>query len=308
MTRIAIRDSRKLLTRAALSIAAAAVAFLTPSLSAQTPQPPKTDSSAVPAPFAKGKKLILKEGGFLLVREYEIHGDHLRYYSVERSMWEEIPTAFIDWDATKKTEADDAKRDQALVEKIHEREVIEHVQPIEIDASIEAAPGVFLPPGEGTYVLDGKALLPLTQVETDMKRSKGRLLEQIIVPVPVVPARQNITLKGAHAKFRITNKQVEFFVRTADGREPRIDLIRTAIHGDSRLVEHLDTYFTERTEKRKSLPLQSWQLAKGVYRYTLGQPLEPGEYALAEILQDEQMNLNVWDFGVDPAAKKPATK
>ena len=38
-----------------------------------------------------------------------------------------------------------------------------------------------------------------------------------------------------------------------------------------------------------------------MFRFTLGEPLPPGEYALAEILPDG-MNLFVWDFGVDAAA------
>ena len=53
--------------------------------------------------------------------------------------------------------------------------------------------------------------------------------------------------------------------------------------------------------ERKSVAIQRWEVAATVYRFTLGEPLPPGEYALAEILPDG-MNLFVWDFGVDPSA------
>lgn len=251
---------------------------------------------------------MLKDGTFQLVRGYEVQGERVRYYSVERSQWEEIPSSLVDWEATRKIEADEAKRDQALVEKVHVAEAAERAKPIDIDASVEAAPGVFLPPGEGTFVLDGKALLPLTQAEAGVKLSKGRVLEQVLVPVPIVPSRRAVSLKGARASFRITNSQPEFFMRTADGREPRMELVRATVHGNSRHLENIDTLFTQHTEKRNTLPLQSWPLVKGVYRFTLGQALQPGEYVLAEILQGEGMNLYVWDFGVDSPGTKPATK
>jgi hypothetical protein len=53
--------------------------------------------------------------------------------------------------------------------------------------------------------------------------------------------------------------------------------------------------------KRDTISIERWEIAPTVFRFTLSQPLPPGEYALAEILPDG-MNLYVWDFGVDAAA------
>jgi hypothetical protein len=247
----------------------------------------------------RGKKLFLKDGSFQLVREYQVQGDRVRYYSLDSSSWEVMPAELVDWDATKKEEEEEAKRNAALNAKVHNQEAERVIAPLDIDASLELAPGVFLPPGANLFAFDGTSVLPLPQAETSSKLSKTKLLEQVMVPVPVVPSRQNISIKGARAKFRLRNNKPEFYLRTVDSREPHLTLIRAKPQGDSRLIEHLDTLAGQNAEVRDSISMQKWEVAHGVYRFTLSGPLAPGEYALAQTLDEEGMSLYVWDFGVD---------
>jgi hypothetical protein len=267
------------------------------------PSPPKGEPAGVPV-LPKAKKLILTDGSYQLAQSYEIKGDRVRYFSVERAQWEELPTSMVDWDATRKTESEDSKQAEDVVAKLKTEEASKRVVDVDVDASIEVAPGIFLPPGEGVYLLDGKGVFPLTQVGADIKTNKTRALERILVPIPIVPGRQTVFVNGQHAKFRITNREPEFFIRTADGREPKIDLVLAQIHKDTRQLEFLDSYFAETTAKRKSMLLQTWEVTKGVYRFTLGQKLAPGEYAIVEVMEQKDVQLDVWDFGIDSSAKK----
>ena len=54
-------------------------------------------------PAAADVKLYLKEGGHHAVREFEVKGDRVRFYSTERGDWEEMPLELID---LKKTQAE----------------------------------------------------------------------------------------------------------------------------------------------------------------------------------------------------------
>ncbi len=72
----------------------------------------KSPTAAVPKQeLPRGKKLMLKDGSFQLVREYQIEGDRVRYYSVDSSQWEEMPADLVDWDKTKKVAEEEAGRD-----------------------------------------------------------------------------------------------------------------------------------------------------------------------------------------------------
>ena len=280
-----------------LLAAAALMACGATCLRAQEATPPQASDS-----LPRGEKLILKDGSIQLVGSYEVQGNRVRFYSIERSDWEEMPAGLVDWDATKKAEAEQAKKDQALVAKIRSTEAAQHTQPIVVDASIEVAPGTFLPSGVGAYVVDGKEVLALEQAPANIKLDKGRLLEEVMSPIPIVPSRHNVQLTGNRAKLRIRNGEPEFYMRTADAREPQLELVRAKVHGNARIVEHLDSYKTEHSAQRDAVSVQRWEVAKGVYRLTLSQTLEPGEYALAEIVAGEGMNLYLWDFGIDAAA------
>ena len=242
---------------------------------------------------------MLKDGSFELVREYQIKGDRVRYYDLDSSQWEEMPAALVDWDATKQVAAEDAQRDSAILAKVHKQEAERRADPMDIDASLEAAPGVFLPSGIGLWSFDGHGMQALSEAEIDSKLSKKQAIEKVMVPVPIVPTRHDISIKGEHATLRLRTAQPEFYMRTADGRTPQLRLIHAKIRGSTRYLEHVDELFNQQWESENGVPIQRWEVAKGVFRFTLGEPLVPGEYVLAEVLQNEEMSFYVWDFGLD---------
>jgi hypothetical protein len=306
------------------------------SSSSQTPSSTAAQSSERASPrkskasdddkyvLPRGKKLMLKDGSFQMVRSYERKGDRVRYYSVERSQWEEIPAAMVDWDSTAKVEAAEKSEEAALDEKVLRQEEANRIDTImDVDASLQVAPGVFLPPGEGMFLIDGKHVKQLEQAGAGVSTDKKQLFKQILSPIPIVPSKRNIEVPGSHAKIRITSSNIEFYLREAPpdpdrvspiekssrpGESgPEVELVRATVKGNKRQLESIKALFGEQIEeKRNTISLQRWEIAPTVYRFTLGEPLPPGEYALAEILPDG-MNLFVWDFGVDSDDKPPAS-
>jgi len=168
------------------------------------------------------------------------------------------------------------------------------------------------------FLIQGKSVTPLEQVGSEVKTDKKQFLKQVLSPIPIVPSKQNVRIPGAKAKTRVTAMQVEFYLREAPpdpdrttpivkssrpGESgPEVELVRAIIKGDRRQLESIRSLFGQQMDaKRDSISIERWEVAPTVFRFTLSQPLPPGEYALAEILPDG-MNLFVWDFGVDAAA------
>lgn len=272
-------------------------------------------------PLIKGKKLVLKDGTFQLVREYQKNGDRVRYFSTERGAWEEIPASMVDWDATKKAESTDKQVNDALLKQVHIQELAAHAEtPIDVDASLTVAPGVFLPDGEGMFALEGKSMKRMDQVGTQVKTDKANKVKQVLTPIPIIPSKKNVEIPGTRAKVRLTTDHPEFYLREpapdpnrrssierssrVGDIAPEVILVRATVKGDKRLLESIRSYFGQPYDtQRKEILVQRWDVAPDVYRFTLGESLPPGEYAFAELLADG-MNLFVWDFAIDAPVKQ----
>lgn len=272
------------------------------------------------ARLSHGTKLMLKDGNFQLVRTYERNGERVRYFSVERGAWEEIPAAMVDWDATEKARVADEKAEAALVKKVQAQEQARQViSVVDVDASLRVGQGVFLPNGEGMFAVTGKTVTPLEQVGSQTTTDKKRALAQVISPVPIIPGKRNVEIPGAASKVRVSiaGGPPEFYLREVapdpdnptaiwqssrpgmDG--PEVQLVRATVKGGKRRLRAIKSMFGQEVSSQMDIiSIQRWEIAKNVYRFTLSEPLPPGEYALAEILPDG-MNVFVWDFGVDAA-------
>jgi hypothetical protein len=262
------------------------------------------DQNSVRVPLPKGKKLVLADGTFQIVREYSVQGDRVRYWSVERSAWEEIPTSLVNWDATHKAEAEQSKQDAELKAKIRATQISEMAKEIDVDRSLEIKPGVFLPDAVGFYSLEDKQIYEMKQSLAVTKISKGREVERILSGVPLIPRKMSLQISDAHAALRLVTAEPEFFMRPADQREPRFRLLRVQVKGDRRIVENISIQITgEQSHHADDLDFQTWTPARGVFRYTVNQRLEPGEYAFVE-MTGEDVNSYVWDFGIDPSGTK----
>jgi hypothetical protein len=286
----------------------------------QTPPPPpaqkdsvanqnEKDGKGLPAEkfLPRGKKLCMTNGDFQIVRSYERKGDTVRYYSVERSAWEEIPASMVDWDATAKAEAEQAKKEKEFSDTVRTRERNQGaMQTLDVDASLLITPGVILPQDDGMFAIVGSKIVPLQQNMTEVKLDKGHEIGRVLMPIPIVSQRHHLEIKGKHATTRLPNVELQFYYRTAAEVEPEIELIHATEKGGVRLVEWINTDIVGDVDaKRNTVALLKWQVAPGVYRFTLGQALEPGEYALA-VVEPEGINFLIWDFGVDGTATPPA--
>jgi hypothetical protein len=283
-----------------------------PCLSRSQDKPSQPAAADIP----RGKKLILKDGSFQVVREYQRNGDRVRYFSLERGDWEELPAVLVDWDATTQADAATQKASEALAEKVHTQEEAKRLDNVaDIDASLQVGQGAFLPEAEGLFVVEGKTVRVVKQAVAGTKADKLRTVEQVLSPVPIVPGKQKVILAGEHATLRLRTTTPEFYLREVPADPERVSPIETSsrpgesgpdvvlirakeIH-NGRQLESIKTLFGQKIGADvNEVAIQRWEVAPNVYRFTLGEALTPGEYVLAEILPDG-LNYFVWDFGLD---------
>jgi len=246
------------------------------------------------AAFGATSRLYLKDGDYQIVREYQVLADRVRYFSTERGDWEEIPLELVDLDRTKK----DAAERQAAVEAAAKEQDVED-QAIRAERK-EAAR---VPVGPGVYYVDGEKIQALQLAETSVNSSKGRTVLKVLSPVPIVPGKSTVELKGETAAFRPAGNKPEFYFRLSD--DERFAIIRLSKKKkNARLVENVAILpvTNEVLEDLKLVATFKKQVSDRTYKIWPEQPLEPGEYALVQY-SEGALNWQVWDFGIGPAGK-----
>lgn len=231
-------------------------------------------------------KLYLKDGSHHLVREYQIQDDRVRYYSVERGDWEEMPRQLVDLVKTEnekqRLEADRAGRaEEDRVERKAEREFRTELHRVPLD--------------DGVYYVEGETVTPLKQGETKVKGNKRRSVLRVISPIPIVAGKGTVELEGAQSQFVVRAARPFFYIRL--DQVERFGIAKLTPKKDARIVEELTIVpvTKETIEQQKEVEVFRQQLAPGVYRIWPVEPLEPGEYAVVQFTQDK-LNIQVWDF------------
>jgi hypothetical protein len=308
--------------------------------SAQTTLPKPTPSQAA-APL-KFQRLILKDGTYQLVSKYQRIGDRVRYTSAERGdTIEEVPASLVDFAATEKWAKEHvpgAPRNEKLAEAAAvdaeaaaERAELAARQP-------EVQPGLKLPDNDGVWGLDvyrgGPELFEVVQNAGAVNSSKAHNILKASIN-PLSGSKQTILLEGARAKVNFhvndpalyialdagdlkTDKDGEggagvFTVDTqgGDSKAPksgspksRYVIVRVEEKKTTRVVGALKVSMMGQVSQQQDVIDATTQVLPGGHwmKVTPNRPLEIGQYALVEMISPKEINLDVWDFGVNPQA------
>jgi len=269
--------------------------------------------SSLRLPAAHGqqvtKRLILKDGSYQSVVKYEVQGDRVRYLSAERYEWEEVPSSLVDWEATKKYESDlAAGKLRVHVETPEQREEREQ----EEANSPEIAPGLRLPGSGGIFLFETYNGTPeaaeILQNGGEINQNKKQNVLRSAVN-PFAGSKQPFELKGAHAQIQAHSGNPVIYVEIDEGPtdlqpSDRFRIVKAELKKDTRVIGNLKvTISGKATQEGNFIPTKVERLGKGEWlKVTPERELAPGEYALVEMLGPQEMNLYVWDFGVNPQA------
>jgi hypothetical protein len=282
-------------------------------------------------------RLILKDGTYQMVRDYQIVGDRVRYLSQERGDWEELPADLIDWDATHKWENDHAAQPDDASPAMKEAEDLDKEEATEREQQKsrmpEVAKGLELPDQDGVFVLDTfqgtPELVELVPAELGLH---GKSRHGLAVLNPTAGEKAEIDLDGEHAKVHIHVEDPAIFlsldspsdaepvtthamtVQTSGGKEAANRKHGAHSPSSGFAIVHVDERRALRivgaihvspngsiTQSEDVIPTKAEVLpGKHWLKITPDKSLTIGEYALVEILSPSDINQSVWDFRVDP--------
>jgi hypothetical protein len=241
--------------------------------------------------WAANLKLYLKDGGYHIVREYQVQSDNVHFYSVERSQWEDIPVDLVD---LKRTQAEVADR-QAQLEK--DSQAVAEEEKAVRDLASETR---HIPQDPGVYWLEGNQAKVIKVAESTVHTNKGRSILKALSPIPMVAGKGTLELTGAHSPNVFTNSEQELYIQLSEPE--RFGIAKLTSKGTVRIVENL-VYMpvtNEVVEEPTLVETFQKQLADGLYKIWPKQPFAPGEYAVVEYTAGK-LNIQTWDFAIQAA-------
>lgn len=269
------------------------------------------------------KRLILKDGSYQLATKWEVKGDRLRYLSAERDEWEELPNSLVDWAATDKFEKDRvaglSSPEAVAIDKELEAERRE-----EEAKTPRVAPGLRLPEDGGMFLLDTFQTQPqlvlLQQNTGEVNRNRtANILRSAVIPM--AGSKQTIELDGPHATVQAHVTLPSIYINldqdtastvgsTQTPQQPqqpdptwgRFRIVRLQSKKDKRIVGDIKTALGKTTQEQNLIITDSLRLTGGWIKLTPIKALDPGDYAVIEMVGTNSMNTYVWDFGVNPSA------
>ena len=236
--------------------------------------------------FATNFKLYLKDGGSHQVREYKVIEDRVRYYSVERSDWEEIPLELVDLkrmrDELKEREEEQKADTQAIAEEAaFERQIRKELR------SIPEEPGV--------YKVEGDRVITLKLAECKVVTNKKRSVLKAITPIPLVAGKATVEIDGLKSALVFNDERPEFYFRL--NKEERFGIVRLTPAKASRIVEkwNILPVVNEIVQEHDDVEIFRKQVGDGLYKILPVRPIAAGEYAVLEYTENKG-NTQAWDF------------
>ncbi len=277
-------------------------------------------------------RLVMKDGSYQVVLGYQVVGKVVRYQSAERDgETEEVPLALVDLAATERWRQEHSAA-QKQVPVLSPELAAEEAE--RRSRTPEVAPNLRLPDEDSVLALDqfhgAPELVPLPQEESDLNKETAHAVQKKELN-PLASSHAVLELKGPAAEVQLHAAGPVFYVRTGkdEGEDAGGGAMTVDTHGaagretpaggdadSGYVVERLDVRSDSRVVDSFQIPLlgsgkkqadvvemKQEELPGGHWmRLTPEQPLQPGEYALIEVLSGKEINLNVWDFGVHPDA------
>jgi hypothetical protein len=275
--------------------------------------------------------LILKDGSYQIVLSYKVVDKIVRFISAERNgETEDIPLALVDLPATERWKTDHAQENRATVlspELAREEEERSSRTP-------EVAPDLRLPEEESILALDAfqstPELIPIPQEGSDLNKETAHDVQRKDLN-PLATAHLILQIAGPNSDVQLHVATPKFYVNIgpddeapfgggaltvdthgAAGRatpsggaaESRYVIERLDVRKDVRVVDSFRIAQLGTGKKQPDIIELKQETLAGSHwmKLTPEEPLERGEYALIELLNDHQLNLNLWDFGVNAQA------